>query len=105
MTRAHDTQSVNNNLHLRRYLNIVARQKQHRHQPTSGYRETTVACYDMSRRVGTMNYADHDKDLKLNDDAITAIAAEAVTSRLQAMPCAVLFGFVYLTATLIYGRT
>lgn len=44
MPRAHDTQSVNNNLHLRRYLNIVARQKQHRHQPTSGKRETTVAC-------------------------------------------------------------
>lgn len=43
MPRAHDTQSVNNNLHLRRYLNIVARQKQHRHQPTSGNRETTVA--------------------------------------------------------------
>lgn len=28
MPKAHDTQSVNNNLHLRRYLNIVARQNQ-----------------------------------------------------------------------------
>lgn len=44
LPRAHDTQSVNNNLHLRRYLNIVARQKQHRHQSTNGNRETTVAC-------------------------------------------------------------
>lgn len=39
MSKAHATQSVNNNLHLRRYLNIVACQKQHRwqqrHQPAN----------------------------------------------------------------------
>lgn len=57
----------------------------------------------MITRVGTMENADHDEEKKLIADAITAVAAVAMTQAMATGP--VLFCIVYFTATVTYGRT
>lgn len=52
----------------------------------------------MSTVVGRMDNADHDEEKKLIADAITALAAVAMTHGYRSC-------FVYLTATVTYGRT
>lgn len=98
MSKTHASQSVDNNLHLRRYLNIVARQKQHRWQPTNhGALSRTTGAGTDELLLAAGQCWPWWAELKLNADDRT----DAITASAAAMSQ---YCFVYLTGAENNGR-